>query len=86
VINFFSGDTNFEMKTHTFLRRLSTLTRDRFPALKRGNFAILNDNDVQFFERILDKNQMLTDPEDVQPFNKDWLGMVCGEYPLEKLP
>lgn len=68
------------MKNYIILRRLSSLTKDRFPNLKRGNYAVLKDGDVQHFERMLSKNQVLTDPEEVQPFNKDWLGMVCGMH------
>ena len=67
------------MKNYTLLRRLSTLTKDRFPNLKRGNYAVLQDGDVQYFEKVLDKNQVLTNPAEIEPFNKDWLGMVCGE-------
>ncbi|KAK7579939.1 hypothetical protein V9T40_000568 [Parthenolecanium corni] len=61
-----------------FLRCYSTLTKDRFPEIKRGNYAVLQDADVSFFEKVLNKNQIITDADEVDSYNKDWLNMVCG--------
>lgn len=63
-----------------FLRCYSTLTKDRFPEIKRGNYAVLQDADVSFFEKVLNKNQIITDADEVDSYNKDWLNMVCGMW------
>ncbi|XP_065214365.1 D-2-hydroxyglutarate dehydrogenase, mitochondrial isoform X2 [Planococcus citri] len=60
------------------IRRFSTLTKDRYPDLKRGSFSSLQDKDVQFFESILNKNQVITDADEVQSYNIDWLKANCG--------
>lgn len=66
------------MSKFSFLQRYSTLTKDRFPHLKRGDHAILQDSDVQYFEKLLDKNQILTDTEEIKSYNRDWLGIASG--------
>lgn len=82
------------MKLHSkmfsqFVRQLTTnscnhqsvpLTKVRYPHLKRGQYAEISEKHIQMFERIVSKNQILTDPSDVEPYNIDWLKMVCGEY------
>lgn len=60
-------------------RRLSTLTKDRYPHVKRGSFSALQDKDVQYFEGLLNKNQIITDAEEVLSYNSDWLKSVCGK-------
>ncbi|CAH0383943.1 unnamed protein product [Bemisia tabaci] len=80
------------MKLHSkmfsqFVRQLTTnscnhqsvpLTKVRYPHLKRGQYAEISEKHIQMFERIVSKNQILTDPSDVEPYNIDWLKMVCG--------
>ena len=41
------------------------LTASRYPNLKRGKFAVLEDSDVKVFESILGSNRVLTDDEDL---------------------
>lgn len=77
--NFFFG---IDAMRNLILRRFSTLTKDRYPNIKRHNFAALQDNDVKYFENILDKNQIITNEDEVQPFNSDWLKSVRGKYQL----
>lgn len=55
------------------------LTKDRYPYVKRGNYNELNNKHIQFFEGLLGKDRVLTDPNDVQPYNVDWIKMVCGK-------
>ena len=40
-------------------------TADRYPNVKRGNYAILEENDVKFFEAILGKNRVLTQEDEL---------------------
>lgn len=54
------------------------LTKDRYPHVKRGNYNTISDKHVQFFESVLGKERVITDPNDVHPFNVDWIKMVCG--------
>ena len=41
------------------------LTAERYPSVKRGNFAILEENDVKFFESILGSNRVLTQEDEL---------------------
>ncbi|XP_063242747.1 D-2-hydroxyglutarate dehydrogenase, mitochondrial-like isoform X2 [Bacillus rossius redtenbacheri] len=54
------------------------LTAERYPDVKRGNYSVLADRHLQFFESILGRERVLTDPDDVEPYNVDWLRMVRG--------
>ena len=49
--------------------------------VKRGNFATINDRHVSFFERILTKQRVFTDPLDLEGPNTDWLRSVRGKHP-----
>lgn len=53
------------------------LTKDVYK-VKRGNYAVLNDSHLQTFENILSRERVLTDEEDVQSYNVDWVKMVRG--------
>ncbi|KAJ8875194.1 hypothetical protein PR048_023089 [Dryococelus australis] len=62
-------------------RKLSSateLTAERYPNVKRGNYNVLSDSHIQFFESILGRERVLTDTADVEPYNVDWLKMVRG--------
>ena len=41
------------------------LTADRYPNIKRGNYANLEENDVKIFETILGKNRVLTQEDEL---------------------
>lgn len=55
------------------------LTKDRFPNLKRGAYATVNSNDVDYFKTLLGDNNLITG-EEVKAYNEDWLKSVCGKY------
>lgn len=55
-----------------------TLTKDVYD-IKRGDYAIINDADLQHFERILTNDRVLTDANDVASYNVDWIKMVRGK-------
>ncbi|CAA9999414.1 unnamed protein product [Nesidiocoris tenuis] len=55
------------------------LTSERYPSLKRGPFSRLSDAHVAAFQKILSSDQVLTDPDDLAPYNVDWLKTVCGQ-------
>ena len=41
------------------------LTTDRYPNVKRGDFAILQESDVKFFESIIGANRILTQEDEL---------------------
>uniref|UniRef100_A0A6B0UIH3 Putative secreted protein n=1 Tax=Ixodes ricinus TaxID=34613 RepID=A0A6B0UIH3_IXORI len=45
---------------------------------KRGPYAQLEDFDLSMFERLLGTSAVLTDPNDVEPYNEDWLRTCKG--------
>lgn len=51
---------------------LPDLTTDRFPHVKRGDFAELSDDHLNFFEDILGKENVVTDAVKVAAHNIDW--------------
>uniref|UniRef100_A0A131Y155 D-2-hydroxyglutarate dehydrogenase, mitochondrial n=1 Tax=Ixodes ricinus TaxID=34613 RepID=A0A131Y155_IXORI len=53
---------------------------------KRGPYAQLEDFDLSMFERLLGTSAVLTDPNDVEPYNEDWLRTCKGSSQLVLLP
>nr|CAD7394669.1 unnamed protein product [Timema cristinae] len=62
------------------------LTADRYPDVKRHNFALLDSNHVQFFKSILGQDRVLTDAEELETYNIDWLKMVRGSSKIVLKP
>ncbi|KAK9510801.1 hypothetical protein O3M35_005510 [Rhynocoris fuscipes] len=56
----------------------SSLTKNRYPKLKRGPYGSVTDKNINEFEKIVGKQRVLTNFEDVQPYNEDFLKLVCG--------
>ncbi|RZF38635.1 hypothetical protein LSTR_LSTR014480, partial [Laodelphax striatellus] len=54
------------------------LTKDRYPNMKRGKFAELQGSHIQHFINLLGPTRVLTDPNDVEPYNIDWIKVVRG--------
>ncbi|XP_078696696.1 D-2-hydroxyglutarate dehydrogenase, mitochondrial-like [Branchiostoma floridae x Branchiostoma belcheri] len=54
------------------------LSSERFPQLKRGDFARVTDSDLQVFERLV-PSRVLTDLEDIEGHNVDWSGTCRGD-------
>ncbi|XP_044268012.1 D-2-hydroxyglutarate dehydrogenase, mitochondrial [Tribolium madens] len=57
---------------------LPELTKDRYPHVKRGEFAKLDHNHLRFFRELLGENRVLTDPSDCEIYNVDWNRNVRG--------
>jgi len=55
------------------------LTKDKFPNIKRGSYAVVNSTDVDFFKNIVGVNNFITG-EEVKSYNEDWLKSVSGKY------
>ena len=53
---------------------------------RNKNFKILNDKDLKFFENILDKKQIFTNPEDIALNNSDWTKKFIGQSKLMLKP
>ena len=54
------------------------LTSERYPNLKRGDFAALTSDDIKIFQSILDPGRVLTSEDGTSKYNEDWLGTVRG--------
>ncbi|NXS58089.1 D2HDH protein, partial [Brachypteracias leptosomus] len=61
---------------HAAPRRLQELTSERY-RVRRLPFSRLAPGDVAFFERLM-PGRVVTDPEELKPFNVDWLKSVQG--------
>jgi len=65
--------------TTTTLYKNVQFTKDRFPNLKRGSYAVVNSTDVDYFKNIVGVNNFITG-EEVKSYNEDWLKSVSGKY------
>lgn len=58
---------------------LPELTSVKYPNLTRGNFAKIEEGDVNFFKNLLPgAGQVLDNEDDVVGYNVDWLKTVRG--------
>ncbi|KAK6177589.1 hypothetical protein SNE40_015660 [Patella caerulea] len=57
------------------------LTRNRYPDLKKGPYADLTGQDVDYFSNLL-PGRVLTDASDLEGSNTDWLGTCRGSSQL----
>ncbi|GLH15669.1 Alkyldihydroxyacetonephosphate synthase [Gryllus bimaculatus] len=55
-------------------------------SIQRGNYSQLTSDHIHFFESILDKQRVLTDPSDVEPYNVDWLKLAQGQSKIVLKP
>lgn len=69
------GRTAFHTASSSFQEVM--LTRERY-RVQRLPFSRVSDSDVAFFERMM-PGRVITDPEELKPFNVDWLKSVRGE-------
>ncbi|VEN44639.1 unnamed protein product [Callosobruchus maculatus] len=56
---------------------LPQLTKDRYQ-VQRGNYASIQDSDIQFFKDILGPTRVITDPDECIGYNVDWSSSVRG--------
>lgn len=63
------------------LRHLSSKLEKRNP-----NYATLNSSDLNFFEKILDKERCITNSNDLIQYNTDWMKAHRGESKLVLMP
>ena len=54
--------------------------------VRNKNFKVLNDKDISFFERILEKSSVITDEKEIEPANSDWLKFFKGNSKLMLKP
>lgn len=72
-------------------RTLSAISLPQFgfsyakPA-RNTTFKRVDQDDVNHFRSILEPSGILTDPDAISPFNKDWSNIFSGETPLVLLP
>lgn len=68
--------------TKSLFKSSVQLTKDRFPNINRGPYAIIGPTDVDYFKKLLGTNHFITG-EEVKPYNEDWLKSVSGKYILK---
>ena len=58
------------------------LTSSTLSSLNRGPFSVVNDQDVQYFNKVL-QGRVITDKDELEGYNTDWLKTVRGKlmYP-----
>ncbi|CAB3252098.1 unnamed protein product [Arctia plantaginis] len=54
--------------------------------IERKNFGVVDSSDVGFFKSILDEQRVLTDENDILPYNIDWLKSCRGQSKLVLKP
>ncbi|XP_033210256.1 D-2-hydroxyglutarate dehydrogenase, mitochondrial [Belonocnema kinseyi] len=64
---------------------LPELTSVRYK-VERGPYATLTDGHVNFFTNLLDQNRVVTDPDECEGYNVDWVKMVRGKSRLVLKP
>ncbi|KAF2905733.1 hypothetical protein ILUMI_00446 [Ignelater luminosus] len=69
--------TNVNYCTHA-RNFLPQLTKDRYPDVKRGDYAVLNENHLFHFVDLLGVEKVLNDPSDCEKYNIDWIKNVRG--------
>ncbi|XP_056634624.1 D-2-hydroxyglutarate dehydrogenase, mitochondrial [Diorhabda sublineata] len=57
---------------------LPQLTKDRYPYVKRGQYANLDQHHLKYFKDLLGPNRVITDTDECQGFNIDWIRSVRG--------
>lgn len=63
----------------SLFKNVVQLTKDKFPNLKRGNYAAIDSTDINFFKNILGDNNFVAG-EEAKSYNEDWLKSVSGKY------
>lgn len=54
--------------------------------VERGPYATLTESHVNFFKNLLEQNRVITDPEECEGYNIDWVKMVRGNSRLVLKP
>ncbi|XP_031343457.1 D-2-hydroxyglutarate dehydrogenase, mitochondrial-like isoform X2 [Photinus pyralis] len=69
--------SNFRRQS-TITKSLPQLTKDRYPHIKRGDYATLSQKHLDYFVGLLGRNRVLTDPSDCEMYNVDFIKAVRG--------
>ena len=86
ILNHKSNDIANELPSGSFsvassrsLSSLPAFTHDRYPHLQRGRYAQLDNDDVTYFRQLLPGvGHVITDKDDLEIYNVDWLKTVRG--------
>ena len=69
--------------TPSWDRDLPTYTTQRYPHIQRGNYASVTTDDVDFFNAVLKSpSAVLTNHEELDGYNTDWMKTVRGDKSL----
>ncbi|KAF5277755.1 hypothetical protein FQR65_LT03735 [Abscondita terminalis] len=63
---------------HYTSETLPQLTKDRYPHIKRGNYAVLTQDHIRYFVDLLGQHRVLNDPSDCEIYNIDFIKAVRG--------
>lgn len=70
------------------LRCYSTKTKPELTSIRykiqRGPYSKLTDEHVNYFEGLLDRNRVITDPDECDGYNIDFANTVRGMYRRSK--
>eukprot|EP01098_Paradermamoeba_levis_P000759 TRINITY_DN10888_c0_g1_i1.p1 TRINITY_DN10888_c0_g1~~TRINITY_DN10888_c0_g1_i1.p1 ORF type:complete len:356 (+),score=78.91 TRINITY_DN10888_c0_g1_i1:141-1208(+) len=75
----FQPQTKFGKNSFVPKRQIVNVTRNQ-------NFKRIGAEDVKFFEKVLGKAAVVTDKDELEPLNNDWLKKYKGSSPLALFP
>ena len=56
------------------------LTSEMYPETKRNSsFKKITSEDIEFFKKVLGEKQVVTDPEELEKYNTDWMAKYRGQ-------
>ncbi|KAL2717564.1 hypothetical protein V1478_013264 [Vespula squamosa] len=84
MLNVYQGYGNRILR-HYSAKAKPELTSKRYK-IQRGPYSMLTDEHVNFFERLLDRNRAITDPEECDGYNIDFANTVRGQSRLVLKP
>ena len=64
------------------LKLISAASRKFYTNYSRGNYQILNDKNLKYFESILGKDRCITDDSVLKAHNVDWMNKYKGSSKL----
>lgn len=72
----FTNLRKFGTKSSLFKNAVQ-LTKDKYPNIKRGSYALVDSIDVEYFKEILGVTNLISG-EEIKSYNEDWLKSVSG--------
>ncbi|XP_076035373.1 D-2-hydroxyglutaric acid dehydrogenase [Oratosquilla oratoria] len=77
VTNGFQSQRKFQLDTSAWHHAKVELTSKRYP-IRRGDFSQINPRDIEYFRGLLDSHRVITEENELEGYNTDWLRTVRG--------